>query len=131
MPSAMGRWNALRPLIRPMPPARLLMTAVRTACGQVGRALRLAAGVDEPDAAHVAVRDLPPAEVDRVVGRQLVVDERRRLAEVERGEAAVVLGRLLLDDVGLDRDAEVVRLTGQVGRHAVVDAVLLERVLRR
>ena len=30
MPSAAGRWNALRPLIKPMPPARLLMTAVRT-----------------------------------------------------------------------------------------------------
>jgi hypothetical protein len=30
-PSAVGRWNALRPEISPMPPARLLMTAVRTA----------------------------------------------------------------------------------------------------
>src|SRR5438874_181130 len=31
MPSFIGRWNDLRPLIRPIPPARLLMTAVRTA----------------------------------------------------------------------------------------------------
>src|SRR5436309_1180086 len=31
IPSAIGRWNALRPEIRPMPPARLLITAVRTA----------------------------------------------------------------------------------------------------
>ena len=31
MPSSIGRWKALRPEIRPMPPARLLMTAVRTA----------------------------------------------------------------------------------------------------
>ena len=30
-PSAIGFWNALRPLIRPTPPARLLTTAVRTA----------------------------------------------------------------------------------------------------
>ena len=30
-PSLNGRWNALRPEIRPMPPARLLMTAVFTA----------------------------------------------------------------------------------------------------
>jgi len=30
-PSFTGRWNALRPEIRPEPPARLLMTAVRTA----------------------------------------------------------------------------------------------------
>jgi len=31
-PSPIGFWNALRPEIRPMPPARLLMTAVATAC---------------------------------------------------------------------------------------------------
>ena len=31
MPSFIGRWNDLRPLIRPIPPARLLITAVRTA----------------------------------------------------------------------------------------------------
>jgi hypothetical protein len=31
---------------------------------------------------------------------------------------------LLLDDVGLDRDAEVVGLAGQVGGEVVVDAVL-------
>ena len=30
-PSSIGRWNALRPEISPLPPARLLMTAVRTA----------------------------------------------------------------------------------------------------
>src|SRR5262249_48356801 len=30
-PSLNGRWNALRPAIRPMPPARLLITAVVTA----------------------------------------------------------------------------------------------------
>src|SRR5665213_1974722 len=30
IPSTVGRWNALRPVISPVPPARLLMTAVRT-----------------------------------------------------------------------------------------------------
>ena len=30
-PSLSGRWNALRPEIKPMPPARLLITAVFTA----------------------------------------------------------------------------------------------------
>ena len=30
-PSFIGRWNALRPEMRPVPPARLLMTAVVTA----------------------------------------------------------------------------------------------------
>ena len=33
-PSAIGRWNALRPEISPMPPARLLITAVRAACAK-------------------------------------------------------------------------------------------------
>jgi len=33
-PSAIGRWNALRPEISPIPPARLLMTAVRAACAK-------------------------------------------------------------------------------------------------
>ena len=30
-PSRIGRWNALRPEIKPQPPPRLLITAVRTA----------------------------------------------------------------------------------------------------
>jgi hypothetical protein len=34
--------------------------------------------------------------------------------------AAVVLGQLLLDDVGLDGDAEVVGLAGEVGGGVVV-----------
>ena len=34
MPSARGRWNALRRLMRPLPPARLLMIPARAA-GQV------------------------------------------------------------------------------------------------
>ena len=33
-PSDIGRWNALRPEISPIPPARLLMTAVRAACAK-------------------------------------------------------------------------------------------------
>ena len=33
-PSAMGRWNAFLPEISPMPPARLLITAVRAACAK-------------------------------------------------------------------------------------------------
>ena len=33
-PSDIGRWNALRPEISPIPPARLLITAVRAACAK-------------------------------------------------------------------------------------------------
>src|SRR5262245_41242535 len=48
--------------------------------GQVAGALRLAAAVDQPDPAVVAVDDLPAGEIDRVVGRQLLVDQLARLA---------------------------------------------------
>jgi hypothetical protein len=34
--------------------------------------------------------------------------------------AAVQLGKFLLDDVGLDRDAEVIGLAGEIRRQAVV-----------
>src|SRR4051795_7172437 len=42
--------------------------------GEVGLPGGGAAGVDETGAAAVAVDDLPAAEVDRVVGRELLVD---------------------------------------------------------
>ena len=55
-----------------------------------------------------------------MVGRELVVDERIGATELEGRVAAVVLGQLLLDDVGLDRHSEVVRLPREVGRKGVV-----------
>jgi hypothetical protein len=63
-----GRWKALRPEIRPMPPARLLITAVRTAWPKSFVAGAGAAGVDQARAAHVAVHHLVAAQVDRVIG---------------------------------------------------------------
>src|SRR6202020_196632 len=51
--------------------------------GQVAVALGLAAGVDQADAAGVAVDDLPAGEVDRVLGRQLVVDQGGGPAEAD------------------------------------------------
>ena len=126
-PSFIGRWNALRPEIRPMPPARLLITAVLTA------SFRSLSPADAPPelmsrrAAHVAVGHLVARQVDRVVAGQLRVDRLVRLAEVERVVAAVVLGQLLLDDVGLDRHAEVVRLAGEVGGEMIVGVLRLER----
>ena len=56
-----------------MPPARLLITAVRTASCEIVVA-RGAAGVDQPCAAHVAVGDLVAREIDRMIGGQLGVD---------------------------------------------------------
>ena len=98
-----------------MPPARLLMTAVFTASVEIALALRFAARIDQAGAAHVAVRDLVARQVDRMIAREIRVHLLVRLAEVDRVVAAVVLGQLLLDDVGLDRHAEVIRLAGEIG----------------
>ena len=92
-----------------------------------------AAGVDEAGSAHVAVGDLVAAEVDRMVGGEFAVDALIEFAVagsagVEGFEAAVVFGEFLLDDVGLDGDAEVVGLAGEVGGEVVV-LVLLEGVV--
>ena len=112
-----------------MPPARLLMTAVRTACARSPAPLDFAPRVDEPGAPHVAVGHLVAHEVDRVIRGERRIHQRVRLRELDRVEAAVVLGHLLLDDVGLDGDPEVVGLAREVGRDVVVDAVLLEGVV--
>ena len=39
---------------------------------------------------------------------------------MQRGEPAVVGRQFLFDDVGLDRDAQVIGLPGQVGRRVVI-----------
>ena len=63
-----------------------------------------------------------------MIGRQGAVDELVGLAVgdavlIEGEKAAVVLGELLLDDVGLDRAADVVGLTGEVGGHVEILAL--------
>jgi hypothetical protein len=89
--------------------------------GQVAGAFRLAAGVDQPDAAHVAVGNLIAHEIDRVVTTELFVNQLAglaiRFAEflLDRHITAVALRQLLLDDVGLNRHPEVVGLSGQIG----------------
>ncbi len=52
-----------------------------------------------------------------------------RIAGVECGVSAVVGGEFLFDDVGLDGDAEVVGLCGQVGAAVVIDAIDFEGVV--
>ena len=51
-----------------------------------------------------------------MIGCEVGIDLLVRLSEIQRVVPAVVLGQLLLDDVGLDRDAKMIRLTGQIGR---------------
>src|SRR5216683_737252 len=86
-PSFIGRWKALRPEMRPVPPARLLMMAVETASSK-----SLA-----PEA--------PP---------ELIRPERPM--------------KQLLDNVGLDGDAEVIGLAGEVGGDVIV-LIFLEGVV--
>ena len=79
-----------------------------------------AAAVDEAGAAAEAVDDLVAAEVDGVIAVELGVDALVEfavagIAHVEGLVAAVIFGELLLDDVGLDGDAEMVGLAGEVG----------------
>ena len=65
-----------------------------------------------------------------MVRRELVVDEFGGLAVTGQCVvAAVHLGQLLLDDVGLDRDAEVIRLRSEIRRDVVIHAVHLEGVV--
>ena len=61
-----------------------------------------------------------------MVRRQGFVDELVGFSEVDRGEPPVVLGEFLLDDVGFNRDAEVVGLAGDVRGCVVVDPILFK-----
>jgi len=96
---------------------------------------RCAPGVDQPGAAHVAVGDLVAGEVDRVIARKVGVDALVEfavtgVAHVEGFVATVVFRQLLLDDVRLDRDAEVIGLTGEVGGKVIVLILLEGRVAK-
>ena len=95
---------------------------------------RGAAGVDQADATHVAIGDLVAGEVDRVIGRKVGVHALvdfavRRFCGLDGEVAAVVLGKLLLDDVGADGDAEVVGLAGKVGGHVIIFVLRLKSVV--
>lgn len=84
-----------------MPPARLLITAVRTASARSVPARR-AAGVDQPGAAHIAVGQLVAHQIDGVIAGQFAVHPVVGIAEVNRFVAAVILRHLLLNDIGAD-----------------------------
>ena len=96
-------------------------------------AARRASRVDQTDAAHVTVSHLVAGKVDGVVGSEVGVHTLvdfavRRLGLLDGEVTAIVLWQLLLDDVGTDCDAEVVRLAGEVGGRVVV-LVLLESIV--
>src|SRR3979411_1151075 len=72
-PSFMGRWKALRPEMRPVPPARLLITAVATASSK-SVAPDAPPPVVNARAAHVAVGHLVARQVDGMVAGEIGVD---------------------------------------------------------
>ncbi len=84
-----------------------------------------ASGIDQSGASHVAIGDLVAAEINRVITGQLLVDTLvefavGRIAGVEGEESTVIFRQFLFDDIGLDGDAQVVRLAGEVGCDMVV-----------
>src|SRR4030095_2595033 len=78
------------------------------------------ARVDQTGATHVAIQHLVARKIDRVIAAQLRVDLLVGLAEFESIISAVVLGEFLLDYVGLNSDAEVICLPGQIGGVVIV-----------
>ena len=105
----MGRWKALRPEIRPVPPARLLMTAVVTASSK-SLAPEAPPLLIMSAAAHETVGDLVAAEIDGMIAGEVGVNALvefavTRVAHVEGHVAAVIFGHFLFDDVGLDGNA--------------------------
>lgn len=86
---------------------------------------RCSARVDKPSAAHVAIGHLISRQIDWVIAAEIGVDALVKfaiagIAHVEGLIATVIFGQLLLDDVGLDGNAEVVSLTGKVSGHVIV-----------
>ena len=90
-------------------------------------------GVDETNATHVAISDLVAGEIDWVIGAQVGVHALvdftvGRFGLLDSEVATVIFRKLLLDDIGTDRDAEVISLASKVSRHVVV-FVFLEGVI--
>src|SRR5258708_38048797 len=86
------------------------------------------AAIDETYADVVAVEHLVTGEVDgMVIGmRQFGIDQWGGLSMFCGQVAPVVGGQLLFDDIGLDSDAEVVGLAGEVGGRMIIHAIHLK-----
>ena len=114
----MGRWNALRPLIRPMPPARLLMTAVFTA------SLRSLSPADAPpDEIHEVLKAkfipkrLAIADGNGEIRDELVIGgSSAKLNKLEFGEFCESARRWAAEDLGVViPDPETGHLWGNSG----------------
>src|SRR5262245_12182061 len=100
---------------------------------KVGSAFGFTATINEPGTTHVTIGDLVPAEVDGMIAGQFGIDAFVELAvtgtaRVQGFEAAIIFRKFLFDDVRLNRDAEVIGLTGEVGGNMII-LILLESVV--
>ena len=105
--------------------------------GGVGKVLGAAcsARIDQACASQIAIGHLVAAQVDRMFARQFGANALIELAvtgtaRVKRPIAAIVLREFLLDDVGLDRAAKVIGLSGEVCGKVMI-FVLLEGVVAK
>ena len=101
--------------------------------GEIIRAAR-SARVDQPRTAAETIEHLVARHVDGMVGAEIGVDAWIELAvarrsHVERLVSTIQFRLLLLDDVGLNRDAQMIRLTGEVRAGVIVLAIFLEGVV--
>jgi len=85
-----------------------------------------ASGIDQSDPSHVVVHHLIPRQVNRMFPIELRVHLLVELAKtsllVQGLIAAISHGRLLLNNIGLNRRAEVVGLSRHVGAQVVIHA---------
>ena len=92
MPSFMGFWNAFLPLIVTHATGTFINHRGHGCFSQVGCALAFPAAVDQPDPAHIAVGNLVPGQVDRMVCGQFIVNQFTGFA-MFGGVIASVIGR--------------------------------------
>jgi len=120
-----GFLECLPPGNEPHPACSLIDDGGSNCVGQIVLA-GCAARVDEPNPPHVAVDDLVASPVNRVIGRELFVNQRMGLAEFEDLISAIRRRLLLFDNIRLDRCPKMVRLAGQIRRGMIIYALLLE-----
>lgn len=91
------------------------------------------ARINQSRASHVAIRDLIPAKIYRVIRRQISINAFIRFSitapfQIERLISTVVLGQFLLYDVGLNGHAEMVCLSRQIRRNVIIPVSLEIRI---
>ncbi len=96
------------------PPARLLITAARTASPEVSVAAVRAAGVDKPGASHIAVRQPVTYQINRYRWSVCCTRGSSVIAEADRFITAIILGHFVSPVIRTNRSGQMVGLPRQV-----------------